>query len=164
MNWTRLVLDALLMAAVFNLAAMAAMAYDPRLILPGYPKSIREPAPPTAREKRLYNKGMIFGMLALTVYSIWSALSVGVAGFWNLFFTFYLEWLIVSLSDFFLLDILLMKKWGARIVIPGTEGHPDYEFKNWMKKLALPEHLLLWPFLLAPLLALVQAGVGWLIG
>ena len=28
MNWTRLVLDALLMAAVFNLAAMAAMAYD----------------------------------------------------------------------------------------------------------------------------------------
>lgn len=97
MNWTRLVLDALLMAAVFNLAAMAAMAYDPRLILPGYPKSIRESAPPTAREKRLYNKGMIFGMLALTVYSIWSALSVGVAGFWNLFFTFYLEWLIVSL-------------------------------------------------------------------
>ena len=49
MNWTRLILDALVMAAVFNLAAMAAMAYDPRLILPGYPKSIREIAPPAAR-------------------------------------------------------------------------------------------------------------------
>ena len=49
-------------------------------------------------------------------------------------------------------------------MIPGTEGHPDYEFKNWMRKLALPEHLLLWPLVLAPLLALIQAGAGWLIG
>lgn len=39
MNWTRLILDALVMAAVFNLAAMAAMAYDPRLSCPAIPKA-----------------------------------------------------------------------------------------------------------------------------
>ena len=70
MNWTRLILDALVMAAVFNLAAMAAMAYDPRLILPGYPKSIREIAPPAAREKRLYHKAVSYTHLTLPTIAI----------------------------------------------------------------------------------------------
>ena len=47
-----------------------------------------------------------------------------------------------------------------RFVIPGTEGHPGYGFKAWMKSYALPEHLLQWPLILCPLLAAIQAGLG----
>ncbi|KXB65927.1 hypothetical protein HMPREF3181_01019, partial [Parvimonas sp. KA00067] len=33
----------------------------------------------------------------------------------------------------------------------------DYEFKNWMKHLAIWEHFLLVPFLLVPIIAIIQA-------
>lgn len=59
-----------------------------------------------------------------------------------------------------LLDCLLFQgKYKSKIVIPGTEGHKDYEFKNWMKHLALAEHFLFVPFLLIPIAAVVQAFV-----
>ena len=43
--------------------------------------------------------------------------------------------------------------------IPGTYGHLDYGLKNWLKKLAIPEHFLGWPFFIAPLMSAVQAGI-----
>ena len=46
-----------------------------------------------------------------------------------------------------------------RFIISGTEGHPGYGLKAWMKEYALPEHLLQWPLLLCPLMAAAQAGL-----
>lgn len=164
MNWIRLMLDAVAMAAYFNIFAVAVMAYDSRLILPGYPKSIQKAAPAAKEERRFYLKWMIFGLLLpLMIYGTASALAAGATGFWRLFFTFYIQWLIISFTDFFLLDILLVKRWRARIMIPGTENHPSYEPQNWLRELALTEHLLQWPLLLAPALAGFQALAGWLI-
>ena len=68
--------------------------------------------------------------------------------------------MIASLTDFILLDVVLFQTCKARLVIPGTEGHPGYGFKQWMCKLALPEHLLLWPLVMAPLVSVIQAGLG----
>ena len=66
--------------------------------------------------------------------------------------------------DLLFLDVwLIQKKTKNRFVISGTEGHPGYEFKAWMKDYALPEHLLQWPLLLCPLLAAAQAGLGLLL-
>lgn len=65
-----------------------------------------------------------------------------------------------NIADFFLLDIYLLQKLGRRIQVPGTEGHPDYQPGRWLKKLALPEHFLAWPLIMAPLVSLVQAGLG----
>ena len=63
--------------------------------------------------------------------------------------------------DLLFLDVwLIQKKAKDRFVIPGTEGHPGYEFTDWMKGYALPEHLLQWPLLLCPLMAAAQAGLG----
>lgn len=76
----------------------------------------------------------------------------------------YIQWLVVSFVDFFLLDIYLLQKLGRRIQVSGTEGHPDYKLGNWLKKLALPEHFLAWPLVMAPLVSLVQAGLGILWG
>lgn len=48
--------------------------------------------------------------------------------------------------------------------IPGTEGHPDYEFGNWMKHLAIMEHFVLTPFLMIPFVAAIQALIVGLSG
>lgn len=75
--------------------------------------------------------------------------------------TGYIQWMMVNLCDLFFLDIfLIQKKAKRRFVIPGTEGHPGYGFKAWMKSYALPEHLLQWPLILCPLMAAAQAGLG----
>ena len=69
--------------------------------------------------------------------------------------------MIVNFCDLFFLDFwLIQEKAKRRFVIPGTEGHPGYAFKVWMKGYALPEHLLQWPLILCPLMAAIQAGLG----
>ena len=51
-------------------------------------------------------------------------------------------------------------KAGGHIQVPGTEGHPDDQLGNWLKRLALPEQVLAWSLVMAPLVSLVQAGLG----
>ena len=138
MNWTRSILDGLAMAAYFNLFAAAAALYKPRLMFPCYPSAIIKAAkePPTKREAAGYWRWIIlWEWLPLLLYGALSAVAGG----------------------------LIQKKTKNRFVISGTEGHPGYEFKAWMKDYALPEHLLQWPLLLCPLLAAAQAGLGLLL-
>lgn len=53
--------------------------------------------------------------------------------------TGYIQWMMVNIGDLFFLDVwLIQKKAKNRFVLPGTEGHPGYEFKAWMKDYALP--------------------------
>lgn len=163
MNWSRTILDALAMAAYFNLFAMAVVLINPRIMMCSYPASIRKaaPIPQTRQERKLYHLWMYLGMLIpLAVYGSVSAVSSGVSNFWPMFWMGYVEWLITSFVDFFLLDVVMLQRLGARIQVPGTEGHPDYQLGNWLKKLALPEHFLAWPLVIAPLFSLVQAGLG----
>ena len=56
MNWIRMVLDGIMMAAYFNLFAAAVALYDPRLMFPCYPSSIIKdaPEPPTKAENCFY--------------------------------------------------------------------------------------------------------------
>ena len=102
---------------------------------------------------------------ALILYGALSTAERGTRGFWNLALTGYVQWMIVNLCDLIFLDIwLIQRKAKHRFVIPGTEGHPGYGFGPWMKQYALPEHLLQWPLLICPLAALLQAGLGLLLG
>lgn len=167
MNWCRTILDGAIMAAYFNLFAIIIVLADPRIMMCSYPKSIQKaaPHPQTRHERKLYHIWMYFGMLfPLLVYGALSAANSGTEGFWNLFYMAYIEWLIISFTDFFLLDIFLLQKMGRRMQIPGTYGNPDYRLGNWLKKLAIPEHFLGWPFVAAPLLSAAQAGMGMLCG
>ena len=150
MNWTRTILDGLAMAAYFNLFAATVALYQPRLMFPSYPPAIIKAAnrPPTREENRFYWLWICFGeLLPLLLYGAVSAVEGGTTGFWRLS----------------LMVWLIQKKAKDRFVIPGTEGHPGYEFTDWMKGYALPEHLLQWPLLLCPLMAAAQAGLGLLL-
>ena len=136
MNWTRTILDGIAMAAYFNLFAAAVALYRPRLMFPCYPPAIIKAAkdPPTVEG--------------------------GTTGFWRLALTGYIQWMVVNVCDLLFLDFwLIQKKAKRRFIISGTEGHPGYGFKAWMKEYALPEHLLQWPLLLCPLMAAAQAGL-----
>ena len=53
--------------------------------------------------------------------------------------------------------LLFLGKYKEKIVIPGTEGHPDYGFGNWMKHRAIMEHFVVAPFLIIPFVAAIQA-------
>ena len=168
MNWIRIILDGLAMAAYFNLFAAAVALYNPRLLFPCYPSAIIQaaPQPPTKEETRFYWLWIcLCELLPLILYGALSAAERGTRGFWNLALTGYVQWMIVNLCDLIFLDIwLIQRKAKHRFVIPGTEGHPGYGFGPWMKQYALPEHLLQWPLLICPLAALLQAGLGLLLG
>ena len=51
MNWIRIILDGLAMAAYFNLFAAAVALYNPRLLFPCYPSAIIQAAL-SRRQKR----------------------------------------------------------------------------------------------------------------
>ena len=168
MNWIRIILDGLAMAAYFNLFAAAVALYNPRLLFPCYPSAIIQaaPQPPTKEENRFYWLWICLGeLLPLILYGALSTAERGTRGFWNLALAGYVQWMIVNLCDLVFLDIWLIQRKAKRhFVIPGTEGHPGYGFGSWMKQYALPEHLLQWPLLICPLAALLQAGLGLLLG
>ena len=69
---------------------------------------------------------------------------------------------IVSISDFLILDCWLPPK--AKPYIKGTEHCKAWEIKEWLIKLAIPEHVLGWTFLVCPIAGLIVAGLGILPG
>ena len=142
MYWTRTILDGLAMAAYFNLFAATVALYQPRLMFPSYPPAIIKAAnrPPTREENRFYWLWICFGeLLPLLLYGAVSAVEGGTTGFWRLSLMGYIQWMMINIGDLLFLDVwLIQKKAKDRFVIPGTEGHPGYEFKDWMKGYALP--------------------------
>ena len=142
----------------FDLFAAAVALYKPRMMFPCYPPAIIKAAkePPTKRETAGYWRWIVLGeWLPLVLYGALSAAESGTHGFWRLALTGYIQWMMVNVSDLLFLDMWLIRKKAKNcFVIPGTEGHPGYGFKAWMKGYALPEHLLQWP-----LMAAAQAGL-----
>lgn len=160
MDLIQAVLDGIAIAAIFNGTVAALVLINPRLFFDSYPKAIQKaaPKPMTKQEKNINTILTIIIVGTCFVYSTVSLLHSGVVGFWNLFWMGYIQWSLLNAGDFLLLDCLLFQgKYKEKIVIPGTEGHNDYEFKNWMKHLAIWEHFLLFPFLLIPIIATIQA-------
>lgn len=68
---------------------------------------------------------------------------------------------LVSVSDFLILDCWLPQK--IRDRIKGAEHCKAWERKEWLLKLAIPEHALGWTFLVCPIAGIVVAGLGTLI-
>ena len=167
MDVIRAVLDGIAIAAIFNGAVAVWVLINPRYFFDSYPKAIQKSAPEqmTKREKKINLIITIVICGICFMYSAVSLLHTNLSGFWNLFWMGYIQWSILNLGDFLLLDCLLFQgKYKYKIVIPGTEGHPDYEFGNWMKHLAIMEHFVLTPFLMIPFVAVIQALIVGLLG
>ena len=162
MDILRAILDGVAIAAIFNGAVASLVLINPRWFFDSYPKAIQKAAPlPMTKQEKKTNLILTIAITGMCfVYSVVSLLHSKTLGFWNLFWMSYIQWSILNAGDFLLLDCLLFQgKYKGKIVIPGTEGHKDYEFKNWMKHLAIWEHFLFVPFLLIPIAAVVQAFI-----
>ena len=160
MDYIRAILDGIAIAAIFNGAVAALLLINPRYFFDSYPKAIQKAAPEqmTKKEKTINLLLTIIICGICFIYSVMSLLHTSISGFWNLFWMGYIQWSLLNLGDFLLLDCLLFQgRYKDKIVIPGTEKHPDYKLGNWMKHLAIIEHFVVTPFLIIPFVAVIQA-------
>ncbi|MDU3137581.1 MAG: hypothetical protein E6704_08355 [Anaerococcus prevotii] len=167
MDITRAILDGIAMAAIFNGAVATFVLINLRIFFDSYPKEIQNSAPEkmTKEEKRINLLLTIIISGIVFIYGVTSLLHTGIRGLRYLFWMSYIQWIILNFGDFLLLDVLLFQgKYKDKIVIPGTEGHEDYEFRNWMKHLAIKEHFILMPLLLIPIASIVEAWIVILLG
>ena len=151
MDLIQAILDGIAIAAIFNGTVASFVLINPRFFFDSYPKAIQKAAlePMTKREKKINTILTIIIVGICFVYSTVRLLHSGIVGFWNIFWMGYIQWSILNAGD--------QGKYKEKIIIPGTEGHKDYEFNNWMKHLAVKEHFLLVPFLFIPIIAMIQA-------
>ena len=82
----------------------------------------------------------------------------GISGFWILFRTGYVEMTFVSVTDFLILDCWLPPR--VRHMIKGAENCKAWERREWLKTLAVPEHGLMWTFIVCPIAGLAVAGIA----
>lgn len=152
-------MDGIMMSVYFNLATALWWVLDPMAFAGSYPKEIQAVFP---KQKRITKTEMLFSLVVIVpvlLFGIFSAWNAGVAGFWNLFWTAYIEWMFVNFGDLIGLDLILREKMGQKMELPGTEGMEVYKREKWMKSLALPEHLLMWPLLACPFFGVISAGI-----
>lgn len=161
MNWFRILLDGIALSAVFNITIALGWVILPTAYTGMYPRAIQCIAPKMTKADRCYEANMLLILYpALLVWMILSAHEAGIEGFWPLFWTAYIQMMLINLGDFFGLDWCFREKMGSRLELPGTEGNELYSRRNWMLKLAVPEHFVMWPLLVCPLVSLLCAWVG----
>ena len=164
MNWPRTIIDGISMALLFNAVVGVGFLIYPQAYTTMFPKEIKEAAAPFVDKKDVRKMKLIIYPLYLLLFVYWavSAHFAEIQGFWTLFWTGYVEMTIVSISDFLILDCWLPPK--AKSYIKGTENCKAWEVKEWLIKLAIPEHALGWAFLVCPIAGLIVAGIGILLG
>ncbi len=161
MNWTRTILDGIVLMIIFNAVVAVAWIFMPTSFSSMTPKEIREAAPPRTKKDMIKLACLLYPLFILTVaYMIVSSHLAGVTGFWNLFWTAYIETFFINMGDFWGLDFWYRGAVKDKIMIPGTEHCKAWETKEWMKTLAIPEHWILWPFIACPMFGFIVAGIS----
>ncbi len=161
MDIARMILDGIVMCVVFNAVVGMFFFVFPQAYSTMFPRGMKEAAKPYVRKDEVIKMYCVLIPLYLLMflYMAVSAHLAGVSGFKNLFWTGYIEMMFVNAGDFFLLDVLSRLYVKDKGLIKGAEHHPDWEWKGW-RKLAVPEHGLMWPLLVCPLTGLIVAGIG----
>ena len=141
MNWPRIILDGLAMSALFNAVVLVGFNLWPQEYSVMFPKEIKEAVAPYVNQKDVKKMKLFLYGLYLVLFLYWAVSThlAGTEGFWPLFWTGYVEMTFVSVSDFLILDCWLPGKIRERI--KGADHCKAWERKEWLKKLAIPEHL-----------------------
>ena len=133
MNWLRTILDGIIICIAFNGVVAFVWLLEPVGFSVMLPKGINTPLKelPKAQIKPLRLMEFILYPILLA-YMIFSAYDAGINGFWNLFWTAFIENLFWNLGDFFLLDWWLREKYTDRLMVPGTEDNEMWKTGPWM--------------------------------
>ena len=160
MNWSRLILDGLTGSLFFNAVAILGFLLVPQAYSTMFPKEIKKAAASYVDRKDVRTMNLILYPLYLVLFVWWGISShlAGISGFWNLFWTGYVEMTLVSLTDFLILDCWLPQR--IQHMIKGAEGCKAWERWEWLKTLAIPEHGLVWTLLVCPIAGLAVTGIA----
>ena len=160
MNWSRLILDGLTGSLFFIAVAILGFLLVPQAYSTMFPKEIKKAAAPYVDRKDVRTMNLILYPLYLVLFVWWGISShlAGISGFWNLFWTGYVEMTLVSLTDFLILDCWLPQK--IRHMIKGAEDCKAWGRWEWLKTLAIPEHGLVWTLLVCPIAGLAVTGIA----
>ena len=163
MNWTRTILDGIIICIAFNGVAAFVWLLEPIGFSVMLPKGINTPLKDIPKKNIKPIRLMEFILYPIIlIYMVISAYEAGVNGFWNLFLTAFIENLFWNFGDFFLLDWWFREKYADRIMVPGTEDNEMWKTGPWMKKFGIMDQWVKWP-LICVVLSLVVAGSGMLI-
>ena len=112
MDLIQAILVGIAIAAIFNGAVAVLVLINPRYFFDSYPKVIQKVAPEqmTKKEKNINFIITIVICGICFIYSIASLIHSGISGFWNLFWMGYIQWSILNLGDFFLLDSVVPRE------------------------------------------------------
>lgn len=162
--WLHVILYGLAMAVIFALTLCLVSYIDPQAFTKMYPPAIQKIAPPIPPESRKTEVIMLVCLWTfMAFFSITSNYLSGVRGFEQLFLAGYIQFFMVDMGDFFGWSILFREKMGQKLHLPGTEGSELYSRKNWLLKMAIPNHFGIWLIGVCPLGGLVNAGAGTLL-
>lgn len=125
----------LIYSIILSVLVVFIQKLNPRILLQSYPKSIQEKVKQKNKKEHMYTKifGSIFMILSLGIPLIYSIYLI------NQYNVSYMEVLIVNLIIFIIFNlvdlviidwIIICKITPSFIIIPGTEGNPDY--KNYL--------------------------------
>lgn len=157
--WFHVILYGLAMSVIFTLTLCLVSYIDPQSFTKMYPPAIQKIAPPISAESRKTEVTMLICLWTFMVlFSIISNYLSGVRGFGQLFLAGYIQFFMVDMGDFFGWNILFREKMGRKLHLPGTEGSELYSRKNWLLKMAIPNHFGIWLIGICPLGALLNAG------
>lgn len=163
MNWLRTILDGVIICIAFNGVVAFIWLLEPIGFSVMFPKGINTPLEKLTKKQIKPIRLMEFILYPiLLAYMIISTYEAGVNGFWNLFFTAFIENLFWNFGDFFLLDWWLREKYTDRLTVPGTEDNELWKTGPWMKKFGIFDHWIKGPIACA-VLGLICAGIGMLI-
>jgi len=163
MNWFRTILDGIIICFAFNGIVAFVWLLEPIGFSVMLPKGINTPLKKVTKKQIKPLRLMEFIWYPIMIaYMILSAYEAGINGFWNLFWTAYIENLFWNFGDFFFLDWWLRAKYTDRIMVPGTEDNELWKTGPWMKKFGIFDHWVRWP-IICIVVSLIIAGIGMLI-
>ena len=165
MIWSRTILDGIVVCLIFNVTIALLWMMVPNAFSKMLPAEIRKASPKREKKEIIILASVMYPLYILIfIYMAVSARQAGVSGFWNLFWTGYVEMAFINFGDLIGLDGFMrgiVKKRG--MMIPGTEHCEAWNLKPWMLTLALPEHCIAWPIIVCPITGLICSGIGALI-
>lgn len=146
----------LVMSLVFNGALAKLWLAYPTAVVSMLPKQIQELAPRADLGQKQKIRWRLLWIYLLTLgLGLVTTAFLPIRGFLALFVTGYWQMFLVNLGDLIGLDWLFRQKKLSQLMISGTERCSAWQTKNWMISLGLPEHLILWPLVVCPLVGLL---------
>lgn len=161
MSWQVIIINGIILSVIFCVVVALLWLKMPNAVSGMLPAEIRRAAPKRTKREVAILYTILFSLYTLMLaYIIFSARVAGMAGFWNLFWAGYIMTFMVNMADFWVLDLWFRGRFKSRLMIKGTERCKAWRTKEWLRTLAIPEHWIIWPLVVCPMVGLIAAKMS----